>query len=344
MSAERARTRGALGCVWLITAGCGGPPDGLPDGVTGLVTTCAAIVDLGTRIELVPPIQLPTGRSPATRIRVLLSLPAGGTIDVIDPSAAEPEMVFPDGTVFDRVDEAREGSRWRITDVRGTTLGPHGQRFHLLRPDAPAHGTTLWGYSWPAERSDLDSFAHSAIAEAIEAGRGLADPRRGPPVAAGLRERSDCMRCHQPWRPDTTAAALVHRGTDRAGLHVPRTIFSETAPLERYRPHDPNEPSEALTVTCSSGQASEEFVAGRRDVAGARRWACSDGESPFAHFDVRAALHLGDAHAEAVCATRRALYARMTPRAQATFAAGFEACAATASRSSATLPSNNLPR
>jgi len=327
--------------MWLITTGCGG----LPDEVSALATTCDAIVDLGVRIELVPPIQLPTGRDPATRIRVLLTLPPGATIDVVLPAAAEPEMIFPAGSVLDRVDEVRQGSRWRISDVRGTTLGAQGQRFHLLRPDAPADGTTLWGYSWPAERLDLDRFAHSAIAAAIEAGRGLADPSRGPRVATGLRERNDCMRCHEPGRPDTTAAALVHRGTDRAGLHVPRTIFGETAPLERYRAHDPNEPSEALTVTCSSGPASEEIVAGGRDPRGARRWACSDGQSPFAHLDVRAALRLGDAHAEAVCASRRALYARMTARAQAAFSAGFEACAATAaSHSSVALPANILPR
>jgi hypothetical protein len=56
------------------------------------------------------------------------------------------------------------------------------------------------------------------------------------------------------------------------------------------------------------------------------------GGCPVAHYDVAAALAAGDAHARAVCASRRALFAAMDGAARAAFADAFDVCGITAAQ------------
>lgn len=317
-----------VGIIFIAASVLNTACSGLPDGVAREFRTAASVVSPpqgAVRFALIPPIHLPALPERRSRTRVWVELPKGDRIDVAsDPSRdGVLSLVFPTGTVIDRVEEVARNRQWHIADIRGTTLTEAGQRFHLLRPDDGNGEPTLWGYSWPSERGELDTWVHSAIADGLAEGRGLADASedRRLSVAAGVRERGDCIRCHLPNRPaDFDPMSIVHRGTDRAGFHVPHSIFGGEAPLERYRPHDPNAPSDYLTVRCASGVAK----ATERD--GARRWACDDGRIPVAHFDVAAGLAAGNLHAKAVCEGRRLIASYMTERARRAVAKALDEC------------------
>lgn len=228
---------------------------------------------------------------------------------------------FPPGTTADRVEEVRGPDGWRVADVRGETLTADGGRFHLLRPE----GAALTGYAWSRDEPAHDRWVHETLAEAIVMGDmasdGMAsDTREG--VASGLRARGDCARCHGANRPaDLGPRALVHRETDPQGWYVPASVLADGAPLERYRPDDPNE-GPFVIVRCQSGEAE------RVSIRGGRRWRCPAGDIPWARFDVAAALAAGDPHAEAVCASRRWLAEHMSERARLHFAAAWAACRA----------------
>jgi hypothetical protein len=59
---------------------------------------------------------------------------------------------------------------------------------------------------------------------------------------------------------------------------------------------------------------------------GTRRPACPGNAAPIGVLDVASALVAGDEHANGVCASRGALYARMDDEARRAFAAAFDVC------------------
>ncbi len=267
-------------------------------------------------VTLVPPIHLPTRPGGRSRTTVRLAIPAGGVIDVDTRGL----LTFPPGTVADRVEEVRTRDGWAVADVRGQTLDEGSGRFHLLRPGADG----LTGYSWPASDGHADRWVHDTLAAELEADPTPmgASPSTSPhaDVAAGLRARGDCARCHQPAAAvDLAPAAIVHRGTDAVGWYVPMSVLDDEAPLEDYRPDDAND-SPFVAVRCDDGEPE------RVTLRGGRRWRCPGGEAPIARLDIAGALAAGDTHARAVCASRRWLQARMTPRALARFEAALRPC------------------
>ncbi len=324
---------GLVGVLIVALVGVlGGACDRPPDGVESVRRSAMEMVDADhndLRFALVPPVRLPVQKGDRSRTRIWVELPRGGLIDSANTFDSNGELVgplelvFPTGTILERVEEVAHAGSWRVADVRGSTLTVEGQRFHLLRPDDTSSEPMLWGYTWPALSVDLDRWVHGAIADGLADGRGLgamAPPRRLE-IAEGVRERGNCMRCHQASRSeDLDPKSIVHRGTDASGFHVPRSIFSGDSALERYRAHDPNAPNEFLRADCDGVPARVV------DRGGARRWTCDDGRVPVAYFDVATAYRAGDTHAREVCAGRRKLAQHMTDRALKAVARSLAEC------------------
>jgi hypothetical protein len=100
-------------------------------------------------------------------------------------------------------------------------------------------------------------------------------------------------------------------------------VLADAAPLERHRPRDLNIEDHFMRITCVRGSA---MIAADRE--GGRQPRCTDGEVPRATLDVPRALAAGDAHARAVCASRRWLAAHLSDQARARFTAAIEECPA----------------
>ena len=292
----------------------------LPDGVERVTIDPATYWGALGAFELVPPVRLPTQAGGRSRTSVRVVVPEGAVIDV----DGDGRLRFPIGTIADRVEEVHTADGWVVADVRGSTLTAEGERFHLLRPEHPGAHAPLVGYAWPRAEPALDAWVHDRVASAIEHdGQGLvasaADDRRAV-MAQGVRDRGDCARCHAPGRePDARASALVHRGTDASGFHVPQSVLDDAALAETYRADDGND-GPFVTAQCVDGAAERVSAKGRR------RWVCADGRVPLVRFDVGRALAAGDAHAAAVCASRRWLWGRLSDEGRRRYAAAMAAC------------------
>ena len=77
-----------------------------------------------------------------------------------------------------------------------------------------------------------------------------------------------------------------------------------------------------IALECPDGRAP---ILDENDF-GARRYRCPDGKVPVGTLDMRAALARNDAHALAVCASRKYLFERMTDDATRAFADAFAEC------------------
>jgi hypothetical protein len=275
--------------------------------------------------EMTPPIRLPS-RDGKERISVRLFVPDEGRIGVVR-RGARASLVYPPGTIADRVDMRDFRDQGSIQDVRGTRFAEGGEEyFHVLRP--LVHGQ-LDGVEWP--RSDVRAW-RAATDEML--GR-MASTHPPGPAATALLSRfeltNDCAGCHAHDKPERHQRALAgvdgepapNRATDAGGLYAIATVLEDSAPLEQHRPLDMNEGDPYVSVTCDDGAVARLEVTRR----GARRhYACADGSVPRARLDLVRALADGDAHAEAVCASRAYLQEHMDVEARAAFAPAFAEC------------------
>jgi hypothetical protein len=102
-------------------------------------------------------------------------------------------------------------------------------------------------------------------------------------------------------------------------MHVFHYVLTDEAPMETYRPIDPNADDAFVRYVCGDGSTPD----GPR---GTTRVRCANGDVPTLRYALREALAAGEPHARAVCESRRALAGWMTARARRTYAAAFSVC------------------
>lgn len=267
-------------------------------------------------VEMVPPIRPPSSGDGGDRIVTYLRLPDAARVEIVT-GADGPTLRFPPGTEADRVELDGSGA---VIDVRGSRFEADGREvFHVYRP---AVAGALTGTEW---RRDDPAAAARALAF-LDAEARRVSRLEGPALERFMRRfdgLNDCASCHaheqrqaaaeQPGRPN--------RRTDASGLYVPLESLGDVAPVERHRPRDMNADDPYVRTTC--GGAPAELVAGR---AGARRYVCPVGGLPISRLDLAAARAAGDAHAQAVCASRAYLFAHLDAAGRRAFAGGFGEC------------------
>lgn len=247
-------------------------------------------------IELTTPIRPPTTSDETARIVVYLRIPDGVSLS---------EDHVPDGTLAARVEyatptltpDAPVARDWRVLDVRAFAWRADGRECSVLRPAVSGH---LAGVAWPCSDAN-DVRAAAVLASLVRSGRlGPRSAAARARMASHLGRINGCTHCHTPSRgEDRTPGVLVQRGTDAAGLFSLRSVFRDEDVAERYRPVDSNRHDPFVTRQCpDSGLAPD----GEH---------CADGRWPRLRFDLARSLAAGTPHANQVCATRRALSARM---------------------------------
>ncbi len=269
--------------------------------------------------RMVPPVRLPTDAAESDRIAVWLKVPERGrvTVRTVD---GRPRLRFPPGTEADRVESFGDA----VIDVRGTTLAAGGAIFHVLVPTAASTAAPLAGVRWRSGDDDAQRVATGLLAGRLRRTRTLQDARVNKRVLIEEYKRNNaCARCHTADKPvDLKDPHAIHRATDDDGFFVPQSVLEDAVPVETHRPRDVNAGDPFLSFECPGGRAATLFD----DGFGARAWRCDDGAVPVGVLDVKAALAARDAHAAAVCASRRYLWEHMDDRARAAFARAFLEC------------------
>jgi hypothetical protein len=261
-------------------------------------------------LELTPPVRLPTDGTGRDLIRVYVKLPKRGQIDI----DGDGRLRLPDGAVAERV-ESLDGS---IVDVRGTRFDDGKEWFHVYRRS----GARLVGFEWPRGDRATDQRARERLDDLVR-GTEPAGPQRDAFIAR-YHALNDCASCHVAGRAEQTrVSALPNRATDASGLFVPQTIVSDRAPIERHRPRDLNIDDRFMRMTCVTSSFMIEA-----DREGGRLPRCLDASVVTAQLDLPAALAAGDAHAKAVCESRRRLAERLSARARSRYAAVIAECGA----------------
>lgn len=259
--------------------------------------------------EMVPPIRRPTSADKTDLITVWLRVPAGGRIGVRSIGDGRPTLVYPPGTESDRVElhepvDATEHA-WEVMDVRGTRLEAAGrERFHCLQPTG--RDKALAGFEWRRDDDSAERAAADGLAKIAAVGS-LAElePEDRLPLLARLRRLNHCQPCHEHDRPECrhVGAPGPRRATDGAGFYSTLAVLSDSAPIERHRPHDLN--------------AEDPFVSIER---------AGDDAAPVARLDFARALASGRPHEQAVCRSRKYLFDHMDDAARQAFAKAFAEC------------------
>lgn len=318
-------------CLWVVVpaalalalGACSGVDARLPGGAHALPDG-DRYWDTHGFFPLEPPIRLPLDAERRFETRVYVVLPPNARIGWED-NATGGGMVFPSGTIADRVDW------WSglVADVRGTEIGDRGRElFRVYRPTR-AGSHDLFGYHFvrgdPAELMAV----RNGFSDAMVRGMGFLNHASGP-ISAGRKEaiarfsrQLDCVSCHAHDRQalaPTDTRELPRRGTDGSGFYVPESVFSNRAPLETYRPIDPNGGDPFVHYECGDGRAV-------RGVRGTTAVRCSDGSIPDLALDLAAALAAGEPHAKLVCESRSFLASRFAQEARTHFQGAIAECA-----------------
>lgn len=300
-------TRSAVAVAALLV-GCA------PRGVTRERCQATQVRESADRFELVPALEGVGDGTGQLRTRVFLQLPPNGRIAAwFDAAQARWLVSVPEGTTADRVAEVPlpgAPDHWAVADVRGTTFDAAGERFHVLRPEGPTDTSTLFGWSWPRASPEANRYAQASMASAMQQGRGfLGDlaPAERASAIAHYGSLGDCAGCHLSALPPAAFERdrPLHRPTDARGLYSILATLEDDAPVERYRPVDPNLESPFVGYSCPSPSSGGPRRVPAERSAGAVR--CVDGAVPWAHLEVARALGAGDGHAQALCRARRQL-------------------------------------
>lgn len=259
-------------------------------------------------VELIPAVRLPTDPEGRDQIHVYVKLPKRGRFDV----DKDGRLRVPDGTVAERV-ESYDG---KVIDVRGIRFDDGKQWFHVYRRS----GERLAGFEWPREDRGAGERARARVDELVVATE-PAGPQHDAFIAR-YRQLADCAACHVAARAEPKrVGTLPNRATDASGLFVPQTLLADRAPAERHRPRDLNIDDRFMRMTCVNASFMIEA-----DRAGGRLPRCLDGGVVTVELDLPRALAAGDAHAKAVCDSRRWMGEHLTSGARDRFKAAIAEC------------------
>ncbi|HUB05802.1 MAG TPA: hypothetical protein VMB50_02315 [Myxococcales bacterium] len=278
----------------------------------------------GDRFELVPALRLPLDADHRQRTRIVLTLPAGSKLTSAGGPA--PSVQLPPGANLDRVESVESAPGvWVVADVRGTRVTADGQRFHAFRPERPGPGAPLFGESWPARDAEAQEAAGGEIAAAMRRGVGFAEalrPADRPAAISHYLGLSSCLACHEAHRPAQRLASSgeVWRPTDANGWYSLLSTLRDEAPLQAYRPDDPNVDDPFVAISCARGGPAIVSAGGGRHAS------CPSGDVPEGRLDVRGGLAARDPHVLALCESRRALWSRFDAAGRAAFREAFHEC------------------
>lgn len=270
-----------------------------------------------TMLRLATALRAPSSADARLRIVTYLEIPEGSPIDTTgdtladlrlpsDAVASRVEYWAPEGTPVD----AAPAESWRILDIRSTRFAGDGELYSVARPDARGGHVQV---AWPKAAHDRGTVALVTLAKSGALGGESAAERAR--MANKLAAINDCPSCHAPRAPEArTADALVQRGTDASGLYSLLSVFREEEPYETYRPRNLNDGDPLVGTRCTTGPVV------------APRSPCTDGSRTRGHLDVERGVAARDPHVLQVCASRRALAARMTTTARALVARSLASC------------------
>lgn len=223
---------------------------------------------------------------------------------------------YPAGTVADRVSFMLRGSSWDVEDVRGTTFSPHGEIFHVLRPD-PKGTDAVVGVEWNRDDRAGEDVARRAV--------GILACREGDADVDFVRARTACPRCHMHDKRESRidiGGDTPFRATDDGGLYETLSVLTDDVEINDARGRDVNVDDKFVSLHCKTGNA--EIV---RSANGEVHVQCpARDEVPMASYDVAAALRNGDPHARDVCASRAYLYEHADRALRSAFSRAFQEC------------------
>jgi len=235
--------------------------------------------ELLARPSLTPAIRLPLDASRRLEARVVMSVPTGQSIDVRRTDGRN-VLVWPVGSELDRLEVARTSRGERLLDVRGTRITRDGLIHRAYRPLGD-QDPTLFGAEWDAEDPLRANAVAAAFHGAMLLGLGFstpergADPARRATSAARYQQLLSCAGCHPRVHPETLPdrgqALSLARATDAMGFYVPSYVLIDSAPLEAYRPLDPNAGQRFVTAACGSAALA---------LTGATTVRCASGDRP----------------------------------------------------------------
>ncbi|MCB9756422.1 MAG: hypothetical protein H6713_41410 [Myxococcales bacterium] len=281
--------------------------------------------------RLLPPVRLPSASAEIEQIEIWIRVPDGAQIGVeAPPGGGDPMLRVPPGTVVDRVEYAGEGSARFVADVRGTRFGDDGrERFRVLRPERPGPTGRLRGFEW--DRGDAAQ--QREVTEALLAYVAgtppfvtMSEEKRGAALTR-LRQINDCAGCHQPMRAANTRLGehgRANRRTDASGMFTPQTVLEDAAPVEIYRPRDPNVGDPFIAIRCGDAPASRAPPRAPGGPPGHAR--CPGAKVPVATYDMERALAAGAPRARAVCDAREYLYSYLDEAARVVFEPALRVC------------------
>ncbi|KIG13442.1 hypothetical protein DB30_08069 [Enhygromyxa salina] len=283
-------------------------------------------------VEMVPPIQLPSSTADATDVVVWLRIPDDGVIQTRWSEArAGWVLVFPPGTVADRVEQRGSGPDRSVVDVRGTRLGegddegdPPQEWMHTLRRAASGVNAPLFGYEWPRSDPAAHQRATDLLLEELAtlAPASKMSAERRDRYLASIRRKNECASCHTHERPDNAvegAHGLVNRGTDASGFFTPQTVLMDAVVLESYGGVDPNLSDPAVTIVCPDGTAPTHKTGKGKRV----RAVCPDRGVPVATLDH---ARIDAPRLTKLCRARRYLHEHLDEQGQRVFADALTPC------------------
>jgi hypothetical protein len=262
------------------------------------------------------PLRLPSDADLSDTIEVWLKLPETGRVSVqwvAEPGETRPSLVYPRGTVADRVEFFRDSEG--VADVRGARIDEAGRAiFHVL--EVPRGGNPDWlrGYEWARADDAADMLAADKLVALLYSGA-------SPSEKESFRAANHCSACHAvnlP-RPAKMDPRLRHR-SDAYGFFQPTAVIEKLMTVRINRSWDTNFEDPFISVRCGPVLAEPWFQ------SGARGYRCADGSVPLGELDFGSALSAGDEHAAQVCAAREYLHQHMDDAARAAYAESFQVC------------------
>jgi hypothetical protein len=272
----------------------------------------------------------PSEKGQLRRVRTWLKVPAGKKISVeflVDQK--RPTLVFPPGTISDRSEVWSFGreTEW-VVDIRGTRIAENGQQFyHVYVPTVVNNpAAQMLGYEWKRGDARQVPIVAEALVSIFNAYPQVLNAFPGAVKSKSTyleryKKINDCFSCHVLNKPDVIdSKTFVPRRSDSAGFFTIQAVLAESLPVSYSRDWDLNADDPFYSAWC--GKEPAELV----EDMGLRGFTCKNGAVPVGRLDMSKALAARDAHALAVCDSRKYLFENMDDQARKAFHRAFVEC------------------